>query len=131
MKYLRYAFLISLALVLIIVAVANKAPAELAFLPPDLANLIGMNWSITLPVFLVFFLGIVFGVLVGFIWEWLREYKLRSEAAANGKALRQAERELKKLKQEKYADQEDVATYEKFIEHTAKGKCPFLLCYRG
>jgi putative membrane protein len=47
MKYLRYAFLISLALVLIIVAVANKAPAELAFLPPDLANLIGMNWSIT------------------------------------------------------------------------------------
>ena len=108
MKYLRYAFLISLALVLIIVAVANKAPAELAFLPPDLANLIGMNWSITLPVFLVFFLGIVFGVLVGFIWEWLREYKLRSEAAANGKALRQAERELKNLKQEKYADQDDV-----------------------
>ncbi|HAL76287.1 MAG TPA: DUF1049 domain-containing protein, partial [Rhodobacteraceae bacterium] len=27
---------------------------------------------------------------------------------ANGKALRQAERELKKLKQEKYADQDDV-----------------------
>ncbi len=110
MKYLHYAFLISLALVLIIVAVANKAPAKLAFLPPDLANLIGINWSITLPVFIVFFLGIIFGVFIGFIWEWLREYKLRSEAAAKGKALRRAERELKKFKQEKYADQDDVLT---------------------
>ena len=108
MKYLRYAFLISLALVLIIVAVANKTPAELAFLPPDLANLIGMNWSITVPVFLVFFLGIIFGVLVGFIWEWLREYKHRAEVTRKSRELRKLEGELRDLKGEKYKDQDDV-----------------------
>jgi hypothetical protein len=65
-------------------------------------------FSINLPGCSVFFLGIFFGVGVGFAWEWLREYKLRAEASRNGRALRKAERELAMLKGEKYKDQDDV-----------------------
>ena len=108
MRYLRYAFLASLAFVLVLLAVANREMTTLSLLPAELNDIAPFVFSINLPVFSVFFLGIFFGVGVGFAWEWLREYKLRAEASRNGRTLRKVERELAKLKGEKYKDQDDV-----------------------
>lgn len=108
MRYLRYAFLISLALVLVIVAVANRTTTQLSLLPADLSQWLGVNWSIDLPVFVIFLGGTVFGVLIGFIWEWLREYKHRAEVTRKSRELRKLEDELRDLKGEKYKDQDDV-----------------------
>ncbi len=108
MRYIRYVFLASLAIVLVVVALANRTMTELSVFPTELANFIGLQWSVQLPVFVVFFGGTIFGVLVGFIWEWLREYKHRAEVTRKSRELRRAERELEKLKGEKYAGQDDV-----------------------
>ena len=108
MRYLRYAFLISLTLILVIVAVANRTKSQISLLPADLSQGLGVNWSIDLPVFVVFLGGTVFGVLIGFIWEWLREHKHRAEGTRKSRELRKLEGELRNLKSEKYKGQDDV-----------------------
>ena len=108
MRYLRYAFLVSLALVMVVVAVANRTITQLSLLPTDLAKWFGVNWSIDLPVFVIFLGGTIFGVLVGFVWEWLREYKHRAEVTHKSRELRKLESELSELKGEKYQDKDDV-----------------------
>ncbi len=108
MRYIRYAFLASLAIILVVVALANRTMTELSVFPQELANVIGLQWSLQLPVFVIFFGGTIFGVFVGFVWEWLREYKHRAEVTRKSRDLRRVERELQKLKGEKYKDQDDV-----------------------
>ena len=81
MRYLRYLVLAALAVVLITVALANRDVVTLRLLPPDLAVLLGIDQSVQLPLFAVIFGGIVAGVLIGFVWEWLREHKHRVVAA--------------------------------------------------
>jgi putative membrane protein len=108
MRYIRYVFMASLAIVLVTVALANRTVTELNLLPTELAGLIGFNLSIATPVFVVFFVGTTFGVLIGFVWEWLREYKHRAEVTRKSRELRRAEREISKLKSEKYQDKDGV-----------------------
>lgn len=94
MKYLRYLVLLLIALVLFSVALANREPVILHALPPDLAQLIGIDWQIRLPLFLVGFGGIVVGVLIGFVWEWIREHKHRAAAAAKSREVQELKREV-------------------------------------
>lgn len=117
MRYLRYAFMASLAILLVTVALANRTLTELRFLPPELADFLGFTWAIELPVFVVFFGGVVLGVVVGFIWEWLREYQFRSQVSRQRRDLRNAEREITKLRGEKYEGQDDVLA---LLEEPAK-----------
>ena len=119
MRYLRYAFLISLAFVMVVVAVANRTITQLSLLPADLSQLLGVNWSIDLPVFVIFLGGTIFGVLVGFVWEWLREYKFRVEANNYQKRLSIAENELSEL-QVKDNKKDDVLTLLEKVEMKTK-----------
>ncbi len=80
MRLIRYAFLAGLAIILIAVALANRGFVTLRVLPDDMAGVLGYQWSISLPLFLVIFASIVAGVAIGFVWEWLREHKHRAEA---------------------------------------------------
>lgn len=97
-RYLRYAFLALLALVLVIVAMANRDVVTLLLLPPEMAGFLGFSWQVTLPLFLVIFAGILAGVLVGFIWEWFREHKHRAEASRRRREASELKREVSRLK---------------------------------
>lgn len=94
MKYLRYLVLLLIAIGLVAVALANREVVTLHMLPPDLAQLFGIDWTIRLPIFLVGFGGVVVGVLIGFVWEWLREHKHRAAAAAKAREVQQLKREV-------------------------------------
>ncbi|MDP2084283.1 MAG: LapA family protein [Gemmobacter sp.] len=94
MKYLRYLLLGVLALGLITVALANRDTVTLRLLPPDLETLTGQVWSAQVPLFVVIFGGIVAGLLIGFVWEWLREHKHRAAAAARARDVERLEREV-------------------------------------
>lgn len=85
MRYLRYLILGVIALALVVVAIANRAPVVVNALPEDLAALTGFSWSVELPLFLVIFGGVVAGILIGFVWEWLREHKHRAAAATRAR----------------------------------------------
>lgn len=108
MKYIRYLFLLCLGVVLIAVALANRDMVELQLLPEGLARVAGMNPSITLPLFVVIFGGVVAGLLIGFVWEWLREHKHRAEVNRKAREVGKLEREVRKLKGEKNQGKDDV-----------------------
>ena len=61
-------------------------------------NLLSMLRLAMVPVFLVLFFGIILGLMVGFVWEWLREHKHRKTASVRGRELARLERELAVMK---------------------------------
>ena len=98
MRYLKYAFLIALAVILATLALANRNAVTVQLLTPELADLAGFNLAITLPLFVIICGSIIVGIILGFIWEWFREMKHRSEAQTERSARRKAEREVKRMK---------------------------------
>ncbi|MGJ8602861.1 MAG: lipopolysaccharide assembly protein LapA domain-containing protein [Marivita sp.] len=108
MRYIRYVFLAALAIVLVSVALANRGAVMLQLLPSDMADLVGMNQSIELPLFIVIFGSIVAGLLIGFVWEWLREHKHRAAASQRGAEVKKLERELRRTKAERDKDKDEI-----------------------
>ena len=108
MRYIKYLFLAALGICLITVALANRGPVVLRLMPDDMGALFGLAPQIELPLFLVIFGGIVSGLLIGFIWEWLREHKHRAEAARKAKEVDQLEREVRRLRSADDKGQDDV-----------------------
>ncbi|GGA96840.1 LapA family protein [Allosediminivita pacifica] len=111
MRYIRYAFLAILAIVLITVALANLGNVTLNTLPEGMATLpwIGLlAFSVEMPLFLVILGGIVAGLLIGFLWEWLREHKHRADARRKQAELNQLNRELRKTRAERDKDKDEV-----------------------
>lgn len=94
MRYVRYAILAILAIVLVTVAVANREPLTLRLLPEALEGLLGYSWAVSLPAFVVLLAAVVFGVVLGFVWEWIREHKHRAAAAAERRRREKLEQEL-------------------------------------
>jgi len=107
-RYLRYLIIGLLGLSLLILALANREMVELRLLPADLAVLTGLAWAIRLPLFLVIFAGIVVGVLIGFVWEWLRETKHRTSASARAREVTRLKRELAVLQDATTVPKDDV-----------------------
>lgn len=97
-RYLRLLVIGLLAFCLLTVALANRTPVQVRLLPDDLAALTGLTWAAEMPLFLVIFAGIVAGVLIGFVWEWLRETQIRSTATARAREVARLERELAELR---------------------------------
>ena len=97
-RYLRLLLLAVLGLVLLTVALANRAPVMLRLLPDDMAALTGLTWAMELPLFLVILGGVLAGVLIGFVWEWVREHGHRATASQKSREVTRLERELAVLK---------------------------------
>jgi membrane protein implicated in regulation of membrane protease activity len=108
MRYIRYLFLAVIGIALIIVALANRGMVMLKLAPDALAAPFGLTGSVTLPLFLVIFVGIVAGLLIGFVWEWMREFKYRQGLNKKGKEVHRLEREVKVLKAKNGEGQDDV-----------------------
>jgi len=108
MRYIRYFFLAGLGIILISASLANRDVVTVKLIPEALADLIGFNFSLGLPLFVVMLGGIAAGLVIGFIWEWLREYKQRRTASNSARSVRQLEREVARLKGEKHQGKDEV-----------------------
>ena len=108
MRYLRYLLLAVLAIVLLTVALANRTPVTIRALPEDMGLFAGFTWSAQMPLFLVIFGGIVAGLLIGFVWEWLRETKHRSTATTKSREVARLEREVNRLRDTRAEPTDDV-----------------------
>ena len=95
MRYIRYAILATLAIVMVTVAIANRGPITLRLLPEELSGLLGFSWEATAPVFVVLLVAVLFGVVLGFVWEWIREHKYRRDAVVERRSREQLEKEIK------------------------------------
>ncbi|MGB3553449.1 MAG: LapA family protein [Jannaschia sp.] len=94
MTFLRYLFLGLLAIVLMVLALANRTPVTLRLLPEELGAAIGLGGGTALPLFVVIFAAIALGLLIGFVWEWLREHKHRADARQQRAEKERLEKEL-------------------------------------
>lgn len=108
MRAIRLIFFVILAIVLILVATANRAPITVGLMPQGIAEFTGRDWTVTMPGFLALFLAMVFGVLVGLIWEWLREAHLRAESKSRAQNLQRLEREVGDLRRTHAAPRDEV-----------------------
>ncbi|MEX5729836.1 putative membrane protein [Rhodovulum iodosum] len=105
MRYIRYLFLLVLAVCLITMAIANREVVTLTLLPEEVAVFAGVNYSTELPLFMVGLMGVAAGLLLGFLWEWLREAKFRSEASKRRREVNKLKREVGRLKKDKHRDE--------------------------
>ena len=87
---------------------ANRGLVAVQLLPDDLAMLIGWQARAEVPLFVVLGLGAVLGVVIGFVWEWLRDHKHRKVARVQTKAVSKLERELAAMKDQTSLPQDDV-----------------------
>ena len=113
MRFIRYAILGVIAIGLLVMALANRGEVTLNLLPDELLALVqgfvpGFINSITLPLYIVIFGGLAGGVLLGFLWEWVREHKHRAEASRARKEANQLQREMKKVRKTNGTEADDV-----------------------
>tara|TARA_R110002051_G_scaffold141578_1_gene214800 strand:+ start:44367 stop:44711 length:345 start_codon:yes stop_codon:yes gene_type:complete len=108
MKTLRYAFWAIVALCLILVGLANRGVVTVRAMPVAFSDLLGISPDIALPLFVVIFIGVGAGLLLGFVWEWIREYRQRAEARTISRELDALRRELATLKSSSTSKGDDV-----------------------
>lgn len=108
LRYLKYLFLIVVAVALVLMAMANRERVMLELIPEELARWLGVQYAIELPLFLVILGGVAVGLLVGFVWEWLREHRHRVEAKTQKRTARALEREVKTLKGSSSDSQDEI-----------------------
>ena len=87
-KFVTLAILVPLAVVIVMFAVANRETITVSFDPFDAAQ---PAYALKLPLFILIFVLVGLGVVVGGIAAWLRQHKWRMRA-------RRAEAEARELR---------------------------------
>lgn len=108
MRYIRYASIAIFALALVLIALANRDFVSLRILPDELAGFAALNPTYDLPLYLVIYGGILIGLIVGFVWEWIREAGERRAAARQARELASLRAEVKRLKKDQNKDKDEV-----------------------
>ncbi len=108
MRLVRYVFLGLVGLILVIVALANRQVVTLGLVPDELAVLVPIANTYSVPLFLVIFGSIVAGLLLGFVWEYFREHKIRADSNRRRRDVARLEREVKGLREKTGDGKDDV-----------------------
>lgn len=108
MRFLRLLFIVLLAIILVAIALANREIVTLNAFPANLGTFLGVRSSIELPLFLVIFVAVAFGMLAGLIWEFLREANIRREARNRSAEVSKLESEVGSLRDRHANPRDDV-----------------------
>ena len=108
MKYLRYLLLALVAICLVTFALANREVAPVQLLPDSLASLTGLVMSVALPVWVILFAGLLIGLVLGFVWEWLRGHAHRVSARVSKRNVTRLEREMAVMQDASGTPQDDI-----------------------
>lgn len=108
MRYIRYACIAVFALALVLIALANRGMVTLRVLPDELSGFAALNPTYDLPLFVVIFGSIFAGLILGFIWEWIREAGERAAAARQARELASLRAEVARLKKAESRDRDEI-----------------------
>ncbi|MBF9047829.1 DUF1049 domain-containing protein [Rhodobacterales bacterium LSUCC0031] len=98
MRSVKYLFLFFVAIALVLMALANRETVVVEMIPETLVGWFGIQYAIGLPLFVVILGAVMVGILVGFVWEWLREHRYRADARTHKRAAQSLAREVTSLK---------------------------------
>ncbi|MEM9910768.1 MAG: LapA family protein [Pseudomonadota bacterium] len=108
MRYLRFLSIAIFGIALVLIALANRQTVAVQILPGELAGVAALNPTHEVPLFIVIFGGILAGLVIGFVWEWIREGKERAQATKEHRELVALRAEVKALKGAKYEGKDEV-----------------------
>lgn len=107
-RLLRYLLVAALAVLLIAAAMANRGAVTVQALPPDVADFLGGNAVVEVPLFLVILLSAALGLVIGYVLEWLREGKHRKAASTGQRHVTALAREVSRLRDEHGKPKDEV-----------------------
>lgn len=107
-RYIRVIFLTCLSTIILTLAIANREFVDIRILPSELEGFFGDGMIFSIPIFVLFLCGVIFGLFVGFVWEWIREMKHRSASSRKSKELVKVENELNQLKRDNEQNDDEV-----------------------
>ncbi|MEM9757129.1 MAG: LapA family protein [Pseudomonadota bacterium] len=107
-RAVKYLFLAVIALALVVLALANREVVTLEVFPEGISTWVGWSFSINLPLFVVILGGVVAGLAIGFVWEWLRESRIRAEASRQRRANSKLAKEIESLRSETDEGRDEV-----------------------
>lgn len=104
-RYFRIALIVVLSVLLLAVALANREPVTITALPASVGAFFGIGWSLQIPLFLVILGSAAIGLLIGFVWEWIREHKIRKVGVKSQKEAHRLRAEVASLREQKPQDE--------------------------
>ena len=94
-RFLKSLVLLPIAALVILLAVANRAPVRLSF---DPFNVDAPVFSVDLPLYAILFGAVALGIIVGGIFTWLGQGKTRAQARYHRREAVRYEREAMRLR---------------------------------
>lgn len=107
-RYIRVIFLTCLSTIILTLAIANREFVDIRILPSELEGFFGDGMIFSIPIFVLFLCGVIFGLFVGFVWEWIRAMKHRAASSRKSKELVKVENELNQLKRDNGQNDDEV-----------------------
>ena len=98
MKTIRYSFWAIVGLCLILIGLANRDFVTVRAMPEALGELLALSPDIQLPLFVVIFISVGAGLMIGFLWEWVREHRIRALARGKAREVESLRREVDQLR---------------------------------
>lgn len=108
LRIIKIAFLCLVALALVLLLFSNNEMITVRFLPDNLAEVLQVQNAYTVPLNLFVPAILVLGIVVGFVWEWLREYRYRSEARVQRREATRLSNEVAQMKGTSGDNQNDI-----------------------
>lgn len=106
MRTIKLILLALILIVIVLVALANREVVTLHLLPTGLAQILPL--SVELPLFVVCLISIVVGMVLGYLFEWLREHKHRRRASQREREAARLNSEVERLRREGGKPEDDV-----------------------
>ena len=98
LKYLKFLIWTLVGLILILFAISNNQTIEIRILPDSFGSSSGLKSYYSLPLFVILYAALVFGLSLGFFFEYFRERKHRVKLMQVNKDLKLLRSEMKNLK---------------------------------
>ena len=98
MKTILYSFWAIVGLCLILIGLANRDAVTVRAMPEAVGDLAGVTPDVQLPLFVVIFISVGAGLMIGFLWEWVREHRMRADARGKAREVESLRREVDQLR---------------------------------
>lgn len=96
MRIVKIVLLVVILVAIVLLALANRDMVVVQLMPEPLDQIV--QASVEVPLFVVGLVSILAGLIIGYILEWLREYRYRRRLALKEREAAQLSRELEKAK---------------------------------
>lgn len=107
MRIIKLVLLAAILVALVVLAIANRDPVSLHLLPDGMDNVLP-GASTELPLFVVILLSALAGVLISYLFEWLREHKHRRAAVEKTREAARLKRDMQRLRKDANRPEDEV-----------------------